>query len=176
MPCQTLCRCSFVQTLPFVGAFLRCMHCAHSTFGCIIQCTTVMWVCHATGPHPAEGRLSGSPHPRGPGCAAPGGTAARPPPSLPLLHATPHSPPRSMSPSQPPSLSLQVPSVWVFCVSMRPISCNDILTVCKVAAGHSLTVKTLCWRQCAAQSDLETVVTDYLYLLKNAVHLPELVL
>jgi len=171
-----MCSPLFCADSPFSCAFLRHMQYAHSTFGCIIQCTSVMWVCHAAGPHPAEGRLSGSPHPRGPGCAAPGGTAARPPPSLPLLHATPHSPPRSMSPSQPPSLSLQVPSVWVFCVSMRPISCNDILTVCKVAAGHSLTVKTLCWRQCAAQSDLETVVTDYLYLLKNAVHLPELVL
>jgi len=119
MPCQPSCHCSSVHTLPFVGAFLRCMHCAHSTFGCMTKCTTVMLVCHVTGHHCAEGRLSGSHHPRGPGCAAPGGTAARPPPSLPPLHATPHSPPRSMSPSQPPSLSLQVPSVCVVCVGMR---------------------------------------------------------
>ncbi len=125
---------------------------------------------HAAGPHPAEGRLSGSPHPRGPGCAAPGATAARPLPSLPLLHAIPHSPPRSMSPSQPPSLSLQVSSVWLFCVSMPRVFCKGIITMCSFAADHSLTVESLC------QSDFGTRFTDYLHYLKPAVRLPELVL
>ena len=131
---------------PLYCAFLTRMQCAHSTFGCIIQCTTIMLFCHATGLHHAEGRQSGRHQPRGAGCAAPGVTAARRPPSLPLLHATPHSLPRSMSPSQPPSLSLQVTSVCLFCVSMRQLFCNGILTMCKFAADPSLTVQT--WSMC----------------------------
>ncbi len=40
--------------------------------------------------------------------------------------------------------------VCCLCRHARRSSCNGNLTVCKVAAGHSLTVETLCRRQRAA--------------------------
>ena len=146
MPCQPSCRRYFVQNLPFIVLSSDACNVLTAPLAVSYNAPPVMLVCHATGPHHAEGRRLGRHQPRGPGCAAPGVTAARHPPSLPLLHATPHSLPRSMSPSQPPSLSLQVTSVWLCCVSMRQVFCNGILTMCKFAADPSLTVQT--WSMC----------------------------
>ena len=66
-------------------------------------------------------------------------------------------PPQEHEPQPAPKPQPTGTFLWVGCVSICQICYNGILTVCKVAAGHSLTVKTLCWRQCAAQSHLETM-------------------